>query len=389
MRTQVCIVGAGPAGLLLSQLLHLNGIDSVLLEQRTQDYVLGRIRAGVLELGTVDLLRKAGVSARMDRHGIPHDGVSIACGNQEFRIDFRQLTGKPVMIWGQTELTADLYGACGERNAQTFFEVRAVNPQKVDTDSPFVTFIHNGTVHRIDCEFVAGCDGFHGVCRKVIPDTVRREYERAYPFGWLGVLSETPPVSSELIYSAHPRGFALCSMRNQSLSRYYLQCPMTDRIEDWSDNAFWDELRRRIPEAAADTLETGPSIEKSIAPLRSFFCEPMSWGRLFLAGDSAHIVPPTGAKGLNLAASDVHYLYHAFLLHYREGDSSGLSEYSSKAVARVLKAMRFAWWFTNIMHLLPDQPEFDRRMQEAEIDFIKDSESAQSMLAENYVGLPY
>ncbi len=389
MRTQVCIIGGGPAGLLLSQLLHLKGIDTILLERRTRDYVLGRIRAGVLELGTVELLRIAGVCARMDRDGIPHEGVSIACGDRKIRIDFIQRTGKPVMIWGQTEITADLYKARDEWNAPTYYGVQAVNPQQVDTDSPFVTFIHGGGVHRIDCDFVAGCDGFHGVCRKAIPEGKRREYERTYPFGWLGVLSETPPVCKELIYSAHPRGFALCSMRNRGLSRYYVQCPLKDRVEDWSDEAFWDELRRRIPENAADTLETGPSIEKSIAPIRSFFCDPMSWGRLFLAGDAAHIVPPTGAKGLNLAASDVHYLYHALLRHYNDGDSHGLSEYSIKALARVIKAMRFTWWFTNTMHLLPDQHEFDRRMQEAEIEFIEGSDAAQTMLAENYVGLPY
>ncbi len=389
MRTQVCIIGGGPAGLLLSQLLHLKDIDTVLLERRTRDHVLGRIRAGVLELGTVELLREAGVSARMDRDGITHDGTSIAYGNRQFRIDFSQRTGKQVMVWGQTEVTADLYDVRDGWEAPTFHEVQAVNPQQIDTDAPFVTFIQDGRVRRIDCDFVAGCDGFHGISRKAIPERARREYERTYPFGWLGVLSETPPVSSELIYSAHPNGFALCSMRNQGLSRYYVQCSLEDRVENWSDDAFWNELRRRIPEAAADAIMTGPSIEKSIAPLRSFFCEPMSWGRLFLAGDAAHIVPPTGAKGLNLAASDIHYLHHAFLRHYRDRDSQGLAEYSSRALARVMKAMRFSWWLTNLTHLLPDQPEFDRRMQETEIEFIESSDAAQTVLAENYVGLPY
>ena len=389
MRTQVCIIGGGPAGLLLSQLLHLKGIDTVLLERRTKNHVLGRIRAGVLEFGTVELLREAGVGTRMDCDGIPHDGAVIACGNRQFRIDFRQRTGKQVMVWGQTEVTADLYERLEASGTPAFFEVQAVNPQQISTGTPFVTFIQSGNVHRIDCDFIAGCDGFHGVSRKAIPKEVRRELERTYPFGWLGVLSETPPVSSELIYSAHPRGFALCSMRNRRLSRYYLQCPLEDRVENWSDDAFWDELRRRIPEAAAETLVTGPSIEKSIAPLRSFFCEPMSWGRLFLAGDAAHIVPPTGAKGLNLAASDVHYLYHGLLRHYRDGDSQGLADYSTRALARALKAMRFSWWFTNVMHLLPDQPEFDRRMQEIELEFIESSGAAQTVLAENYVGLPY
>ncbi len=389
MRTQVCIIGGGPAGLMLSQLLHLKGVHTVLLERRARDHVLGRIRAGVLEPGTVELLRQARLGDRMDRDGILHDGVFLACGNRRFRIDFRQRTGKRVMVWGQTEVTADLYRARDGWEAPTFHGVEAVDPQGIDTDSPFVTFVQNGDTRRIDCDFVAGCDGYHGISRKAIPERTRREYERTCPFGWLGVLSETPPVSDELVYCAHPRGFALCSMRNRHLSRYYVQCPLEARIENWSDDAFWDELRRRIPESAADTIVTGPSVEKSIAPLRGFFCEPMSWGRLFLVGDAAHIVPPTGAKGLNLAASDVHYLYHALLRHYRDGDSQGLKEYSSRALARVLKAMRFSWWFTNVMHLLPNRPEFDRRMQEAEIGFIESSSAAQTVLAENYVGLPY
>ena len=389
MRTQVCIIGGGPAGLLLSQLLHQNGIDTVLLEKRTREYVLGRIRAGVLELGTAELLRQADVGTRMDRDGLTHDGASIACEDRQFRIDFKRLTGKQVVIWGQTEITADLYQARDAWEAANFFEVQAVNPQQIDSDAPFVTFLHGGSVHRIDCDFVAGCDGFRGVSRNAIPEQERREYERTYPFGWLGVLSETPPVSHELIYSAHPRGFALCSMRNQKLSRYYIQCQLEDKAENWSDDAFWDELRRRIPDSAADTIITGPSIEKSIARLRSFFCEPMRWGRLFLAGDAAHIVPPTGAKGLNLAVSDIYYLHDALLRHYRDKDSQGLEEYSTKALARALKAMRFSWWFTNITHLLPDQPEFDRRMQETEIEFIESSDAAQTVLAENYVGLPY
>ncbi len=389
MRTQVCIIGGGPSGLLLSQLLHLHGIDTIILERRSRDHVLGRIRAGVLELGTVELLREAGVGARMNRDGFAHDGTSIACGDRQIRIDFRQLTGKRVLVWGQTEITADLHTTCDGRDAPIFHEVQAVSPHGLDTDSPFVTFIQDGSVKRIDCDFVAGCDGFRGVSRRTIPERVRREYERAYPFGWLGVLSETPPVSDELIYSAHHRGFALCSMRNMGLSRYYIQCPLEDRAEDWSDDAFWDELRRRIPESAADTIVTGPSIEKSIAPLRSFFCEPMNWGRLFLAGDAAHIVPPTGAKGLNLAASDIYYLHHALLLHYRDGNNQGLAEYSAKALSRVLKAMRFSWWLTDITHLPPKQPEIDRRMQETEFDFLGISDAAQKVFAENYVGLPY
>ncbi len=389
MRTQVCIIGGGPSGLLLSQLLHLKGIDTVLLERRTRDYVLGRIRAGVLEFGTVELLREAGVGARMDREGFVHDGTYIARQNRGFRIDFKAHTGKQVMVYGQTEVTADLYQARDGWDAPVYYEVQAVNPQGVDTDAPFVTFLQGGKVHRIDCDYVAGCDGFHGVSRKAIPEDVRREYERVYPFGWLGVLSETPPVSHELIYANHPRGFALCSMRNDNLSRYYIQAPVDDPLEKWPDDAFWDELKRRIPEDAADALVTGPSIEKSIAPLRSFVSEPMRWGRLFLVGDAAHIVPPTGAKGLNLAASDVHYLYHALLRHYQDGDDQGLEDYSATALARVWKATRFSWWFTTTMHRFPDQSDFDQRMQETELDFLESSTNAQAALAENYVGLPY
>ncbi len=389
MRTQVCIIGGGPSGLLLSQLLHLKGIDSILIERRTRDYVLGRIRAGVLEFGTVELLRQAGAGARMDRLGLVHDGTYISTQSHGFRVDFKRNTGKSVMIWGQTELTHDLYDARDAWDAQTIFEVQAVNPQDVDTDAPYVTFLQGGKVHRIDCDFVAGCDGFHGVSRKTIPDAVRHEFERVYPFGWLGVLSETPPVSHELIYANHPRGFALCSMRSDHLSRYYVQCPLDDKVEDWPDDAFWDELRRRIPESAADALVTGPSIEKSIAPLRSFVSEPMRWGRLFLVGDAAHIVPPTGAKGLNLAASDVHYLYNALVQHYLDKDDAGLEEYSARALARVWKATRFSWWFTTMMHRFPDQSEFDQRMQETELAFVESSDAAQTVLAENYVGLPY
>ena len=389
MRTQVCIIGGGPSGLLLSQLLHRQGIDTILLERSTRAHVLGRIRAGVLEFGTVELLRKAGVSARMDRDGIPHDGTFIALQNRGFRIDFKARTGKQVMVWGQTEVTADLYGARDEWAAPTWFGVKAVSPQGLDSDAPFVTFQYGGTEHRIDCDFIAGCDGFHGVSRQAIPAAVRDEYERVYPFGWLGVLSETPPVSHELIYANHRRGFALCSMRNQNLSRYYIQVPAGDPLAGWSDDRFWEELRRRIPESAADTLMTGPSIEKSIAPLRSFVSEPMRWGRLFLVGDAAHIVPPTGAKGLNLAASDVHFLYHALLQHYQGEGDLGIEEYSAKALARVWKATRFSWWFTNIMHRFPDSSEFDQRMQETELDYLQGSDAAQTVLAENYVGLPY
>ena len=389
MRTQVCIIGGGPSGLLLSQLLHLMGIDNIVLERKTRDYVLGRIRAGVLEFGMVDLLQKAGVGARMGREGFVHDGTYIAANNRGFRVDFKQHTGKQVMVYGQTEVTGDLYEARDAWDAPTIFEVQAVNPQALDTDAPFVTFLQGGKVHRIDCDFVAGCDGFHGVSRQAIPKDVRHEFERVYPFGWLGILSETPPVSHELIYANHPRGFALCSMRNDNLSRYYLQCPLDDKLEDWSDEAFWDELKRRIPESAADTIVTGASIEKSIAPLRSFVSEPMRWGRLFLVGDAAHIVPPTGAKGLNLAASDVHYLYHALVHHYQDKDDQGLEDYSATALDRVWKATRFSWWFTTTMHRFPTQSDFDQRMQETELSFLESSTAAQKVLAENYVGLPY
>lgn len=389
MRTQVCIIGGGPSGLLLSQLLHLKGIDTILLERRTRDYVLGRIRAGVIEFGAVEMLREAGVGARMDREGFVHDGTYIARQNRGFRIDFKKHTGKSVMVYGQTEVTADLYNARDEWDAPVFYEVQAVNPRDLDGDAPYVTFLQGGKVHRIDCDFIAGCDGFHGVSRQAIPKDVRREFERVYPFGWLGILSQTPPVSHELIYANHPRGFALCSMRNRNLSRYYIQCPLEDTVADWPDDAFWDELKRRIPEKAADEIVTGPSIEKSIAPLRSFVSEPMRWGRLFLVGDAAHIVPPTGAKGLNLAASDVHYLYHALVRHYLDGDGQGIEDYSANALARVWQATRFSWWFTTTMHRFPDQSDFDQRMQETELDFLERSENAQAALAENYVGLPY
>lgn len=389
MRTQVCIIGGGPSGLLLSQLLHLTGIDSILLERRTRDYVLGRIRAGVLEFGTVELLRKAGVGARMDQEGFVHDGTFLAHRNGGFRVDFKALTGKQMMVYGQTEVTRDLYQARDHWNAPTIFDVQAVHPQALDSDAPFVTYSQGGSVHRIDCDFIAGCDGFHGVSRKAIPQEVRREYERIYPFGWLGVLSETPPVSHELIYANHPRGFALCSMRNENLSRYYIQAPVNDALEKWHDQAFWDELKRRIPESAADSLVTGVAVGKSIAPLRSFVSEPMRWGRLFLAGDAAHIVPPTGAKGLNLAASDVHYLFRALLAHYRENDDQALDTYSATALARVWKATRFSWWFTGIMHRFPEQSGFDQRMQETELAALQTSRAAQTVLAENYVGLPY
>lgn len=389
MRKQVCIIGGGPSGLLLSQLLRLKGIDTVVLERKTREYVLGRIRAGVLETGFVNLMREAGVSKRMDEEGFVHDGTIVSFGGEQFRVDFTKHTNTPVVIYGQTEVTRDLYDAHEETNGQIIFNVEDVVINGADTDTPYVTYKVGGLEQRIDCEYVAGCDGFHGVSRKTIPDSVRKEYEKVYPFGWLGILSETPPVNEELIYANSERGFALCSMRNANLSRYYVQCPLTDNVDDWSDDAFWDELKKRIPPEAADQLVTGPSIEKSIAPLRSFVTEPMRWGRLFLCGDAAHIVPPTGAKGLNTAASDIHYLYHALIQYYVDGDGNGLELYSQKALERVWKAERFSWWMTNLLHRFPDQTEFDLKMQRADLTYLRDSEAAQKSFAENYVGLPY
>ncbi len=389
MRTQVVIVGGGPSGLLLAQLLHLQGISSVVLERKTKDYVLGRIRAGVLEVGLVDQLRAAGVGERLDADGITHDGTVISYGDEQIRIDFAAHTDQTVTVYGQTEVTRDLYAAREEMGGAFVFDVENVEIKDADTDQPYVTYQKDGTGHRIDCDYVAGCDGFHGVSRQSIPTDKRKEFEKVYPFGWLGILSETPPVHEELIYASSDAGFALCSMRNANLSRYYIQCAMDDDVRNWSDDAFWDALRRRIPAEHAEMLVTGPSIEKSIAPLRSFVCEPMQWGRLFLCGDAAHIVPPTGAKGLNTAASDVHYLSQALIAHYKDGDNSGIEGYSQKALARVWKAERFSWWMTSLLHRFPDQKEFDIKMQQADVAFLRDNANAQAVLAQNYVGLPY
>jgi len=389
MRTQVCIIGAGPSGLLLSQLLHKQGIDSIVLERKTKDYVLGRIRAGVLERGFVELMREAGVGARMDAESFVHDGTVIANGEDHFRIDFSKRANDAVVVYGQTELTRDLYAAREAAGGKIEYNVENVKIHDTDRDAPFVIFQRDGTEYRIDCDFVAGCDGFHGVSRKTIPDSVRKDYEKVYAFGWLGVLSETPPVHDELIYARSSRGFALCSMRNDNLSRYYIQCSLSDSPDDWTDDAFWTELKKRIPKEFADKLVTGPSIEKSIAPLRSFVTEPMRWGRLFLCGDAAHIVPPTGAKGLNTAASDIYYLYHGLTAYYRDGESEGLDTYSEKALTRIWKAERFSWSMTKLLHTFPEQSEFDLRMQDADIDFLRENEAAQVVLAENYVGLPY
>ena len=389
MRSQVVIVGGGPSGLLLGQLLHRRGVDAVVLERKTRDYVLGRIRAGILETGFVNLMREAGVAERLDRECFIHEGTQIADGNDMFSVNFQELIGESVVLYGQTEVTRDLYDARESAGARTIFNVDDVEICDADTEAPFVTFTAGGQSHRIDCDFVAGCDGFHGVSRQTIPLTVRREYEKVYPFGWLGILSETPPVDDELIYANSERGFALCSMRNANLSRYYIQCSLSDRPEDWSDAAFWDELKRRIPEHVADKLVTGPSIEKSIAPLRSFVTEPMRWGRLFLCGDAAHIVPPTGAKGLNTAASDIHYLYHGLMQFYEDKDSEGIDRYSEKALARIWKAERFSWWMTTLLHRFPEMTEFDLKMQQADIAFLRDNVDAQRAMATNYVGLPF
>ena len=389
MRSQVVIIGGGPSGLLLGQLLHRKGIDAVVLERKTRDYVLGRIRAGILETGFVSLMRDAGVAERLDRECFIHDGTLIADGNQMFGINFKDLTGEAVVLYGQTEVTRDLYDAREAAGARTIFNVEDVVIHDADSDAPYVTYSKGGQSRRIDCDYVAGCDGFHGVSRQTIPLTVRKEYEKVYPFGWLGILSETPPVNDELIYSNSDRGFALCSMRNANLSRYYIQCSLSDSPEDWTDDAFWEELKRRVPAEVADTLVTGPSIEKSIAPLRSFVTEPMRWGRLFLCGDAAHIVPPTGAKGLNTAASDIYYLYHGLVQMYEDKDAEGLDRYSEKALARIWKAERFSWWMTTLLHRFPDMNDFDLKMQQADIAFLRDNRDAQKVMATNYVGLPF
>ena len=388
-KTQVAIIGGGPSGLLLSQLLSTRGIDSIVLERKTKDYVLGRIRAGVLEQGLVSLMEEAVCADRMHSEGFTHDGTLISYGDEMFHIDFRKHAGKPVMVYGQTEVTRDLYAAREKADGAIEFEVEDVVIHGADSDAVHLTYKVHGQDRRIDADFVAGCDGFHGVSRRTIPGDIRREYEKVYPFGWLGILSETPPVNDELIYANSAHGFALCSMRNASLSRYYIQCSLSDSPDDWTDEAFWAELKRRIPADQADKLVTGPSIEKSIAPLRSFVTEPMRWGKLFLCGDAAHIVPPTGAKGLNTAASDVHYLYNALRDVYENNSEAGIDAYSSLALSRVWKAERFSWWFSSLLHRFPEQTGFDIKMQTAELEFLRSNEAAQKAMAQNYVGLPY
>lgn len=390
MKTKVGIVGGGPSGLMLSQLLDLKGIDNVVLEKHSREYVLGRIRAGVLEHGFAELMREAQCGERMDAEGEIHEGFYIAEDDEMRRVDLAKHTGgNSVVVYGQTELTRDLYDARDKLDGRVIHNAEDVALHDLKSDSPYLTYRKGDEILRVDCDYVIGADGFHGPSRKSIPKDVLTEYEKIYPFGWLGVLSRTKPVSPELIYSKSERGFALCSLRSQVLSRYYIQVPLSDNIEDWSDDAFWQELKSRLPDDVAAKLETGPSIEKSIAPLRSFVAEPMRYGNLFLAGDAAHIVPPTGARGLNSAASDIYYLYHAMVAHYQSGDDSGLEQYSEKALARVWKAQRFSWWMTTLLHEFPDSIAYDKRLQDTDLEYLFSSEAAMTSLAENYVGLPF
>ncbi|MEX5509592.1 4-hydroxybenzoate 3-monooxygenase [Pseudomonas paralactis] len=390
MKTQVAIIGAGPSGLLLGQLLHNAGIQTLVLERQSADYVQGRIRAGVLEQGMVELLREAGVSQRMDTEGLVHTGFDIALNGQRVPIDLKALTGgQSVMIYGQTEVTRDLMAARAAAGATTLYEACDVQPHDLKTDRPWLTFNHQGQAYRLECDYIAGCDGFHGIARQSIPAEALKVFERVYPFGWLGVLADTPPVHAELVYAKHPRGFALCSMRSPTRSRYYLQVPQDEAVEDWSDDRFWDELKTRLPASLVQQLVTGPSIEKSIAPLRSFVVEPMQYGRLFLLGDAAHIVPPTGAKGLNLAASDVSTLFRILLKVYREGRLDLLQQYSAICLRRVWKAERFSWWMTSMLHEFPQADAFSQRIAESELDYFIHSDAGRKTIAENYVGLAY
>ncbi|MGX8013042.1 4-hydroxybenzoate 3-monooxygenase [Mesorhizobium sp. ORM8.1] len=390
MRTQVAIIGSGPSGLLLGQLLATIGVETVILERSSREHVLGRVRAGVLEQGTVDLLGDAGAADRLLAQGLPHEGISLAFDGRVHRIDMAALTGgKHVTVYGQTEVTLDLMLKREAAGLATVFEASNVVLHDFDSASSFVTYDKDGVAHRLDCDFIAGCDGYHGVSRRSVPEGALKTFERQYPFGWLGLLAEVPPADHELVYANHELGFALCSMRSPQRSRYYVQVPVDERVEAWSDDRFWDELRRRLPPQTASAVTTGPSFEKSIAPLRSFVAEPMRFGKLFLVGDAAHIVPPTGAKGLNLAASDVRYLFAGLREFYREKSAAGLDAYSSKALARVWKAVRFSWWMTTMLHRFPETGEFGQRIQEAELDYLVNSQAASTALAENYVGLPY
>ncbi len=388
MKTQVCIIGAGPAGLLLGHLLRAEGVDCVVLERQTPDYVLSRIRAGVLETITVQLMERLGLDARMKKEGMWHDGFNLADGDRLIRIDMADLVGNRVMVYGQTELTRDLMDASEERSLEVVYEAADAALHDVDSDAPYVTYTKDGSEHRVDCRFIAGCDGFHGPSRKAIPASVGQEFERVYPFGWLGILADVPPCNHELIYANHERGFALASMRSETRSRYYVDVPLTDKVEEWSDDRLWDELAIRLGPEAAANITRGPALEKSIAPLRSYVFAPMRHGSLLLCGDSAHIVPPTGAKGLNLAASDVHYAAAALTGFFKASDNDAISAYSDTALARVWKSERFSWSLTKLMHRFPEDGPFERAMQVAELDYIANSRAAQTSIAENYVGLP-
>lgn len=388
MRSQVVIIGSGPSGLLLGALLDNIGVDNVILDRVDRDYILGRIRAGVLESGTAGMLDQAGAGGRMHAEGLNHDGYNLSFSGRLLRIDLKGLTGRSVTVYGQTELTRDLMDHRDRSGGKTIYDAKNVIPHDFD-GRPYVTFEKDGVTQRIDCDFIAGCDGFHGVSRAAVEGKGLQHFDKLYPFGWLGVLADVPPVHHELIYANHPRGFALCSQRSHTRSRYYVQVPLEDKVEQWSDDAFWDELRRRLPKDVAEAMVTGPSIEKSIAPLRSYVAEPLRFGALFLVGDAGHIVPPTGAKGLNLAASDVHYLFEALRDFYVEKSLAGLDAYSGRALARIWKAERFSWSMTTLMHRFPANGEFDQRVQEAELDYLSSSHAAQTAMAENYVGLPY
>jgi p-hydroxybenzoate 3-monooxygenase len=387
-RTQVAIIGAGPSGLLLSQLLHQHGVDSVILERQSSEYVAGRIRAGVLEQGTVDLLVQAQVGARMLSERLVHDGFTLGFAGKSFRVDLKGLTGDAVSVYGQTEVTKDLMQTRIAAGGRLIFEAQDVSVEGFDGTHPTVRYSQGGRIHTLTCDFVAGCDGYHGVCRRSVPLQAMQSFERIYPFGWLGILADVPPAAHELIYSNHERGFALCSMRSLHRSRYYLQCGLEETLEAWTDVRFWDELRRRLPASVGEAVVTGPSIEKSIAPLRSFVVEPLKFGRLFLVGDAAHIVPPTGAKGLNLAAADVRVLYQALVEYYRTGRVELIDRYSAQCLRRIWKAVRFSWWFTSITHKFDDDP-LSHRLQLAELDYLTGSSAALTSVAENYVGLPF